>query len=119
MLPNVSRLLISCAAFSPPHTGNQAFIDSYMKRVPNHKFIFYGTDIVTMLPPEFMGGYKEFPDMINFGKRNPWKVVVNTAKTLWLWASKKKIDNLQELDLFGDHNIYTEGKIPADYEIGF
>lgn len=49
-----------------PKLGNQEFVDSFLKRVPDSLRYVYGGDIVTTLPPKFFG-YKHINNETHLG----------------------------------------------------
>jgi predicted lipase len=62
---NFSKVKVECITFGSPRIGNEHFIKSYIKRVPNTRNYVYGPDIVPRLPPKLFGysdyfGYNDF-----------------------------------------------------------
>lgn len=64
-LPNVK--IEHVVTFGCPRIGNQAFVDSFNKRVPNTYRIENGNDLVTKIPPVFMG-YQHVGQMHHIGR---------------------------------------------------
>jgi triacylglycerol lipase len=73
---NFNNKNITCVTFGSPRVGNQAFTDSYIKRVPDTYRIVNGNDLITHLPFKFLdyihvcegiiiGKYQEIPSFKN------------------------------------------------------
>lgn len=115
---NFSDKEVCCVALSSPRVGNRAFVESYNKRVPMSLMAFNGNDIVVEVPPALFG-FRHINNVVHFGKRSLLRTITNTTSVLWMWATKKKISNIEDLDLFGDHDIYKNQVMPDNYEVGF
>lgn len=109
---------ICCVALSSPRVGNKDFVESYNKRVPKSLMAFNGNDIVTEVPPSLFG-FRHIGNVVHFGKRSLIRTITNTVSVLWAWVTKKKITDIRELDMFGDHDIYKDQTMPDDYEVGY
>jgi triacylglycerol lipase len=109
---------VCCVALSSPKVGNKAFTSSFNKRVPKSLMAFNGNDIVVEMPPAIFG-FDHIANVVHFGKRKFWRTVTNTVSVLWTWMVTKKINDIQDLDLFGDHDIFKNNVMPDEYEVGF
>lgn len=65
---NFPEIDVSCLTAGAPRVGNQAFIDSYNKRVPNTVRMVYRNDIVPGVPFKCLG-YKHTKGNRQIGKR--------------------------------------------------
>ena len=65
-LPNIKIEYVT--TFGCPRIGNQAFVNSFNKRVPNTYRIENGNDLVARIPPAFMG-YRHAGQMFHIGKK--------------------------------------------------
>jgi predicted lipase len=64
---------IHCITGGSPRVGNQAFVDSYNRRVPHTLRIVNGKDIVTKVPPKVFD-YRHVSKVLNVGPTHWYKL---------------------------------------------
>ncbi|MEL7316413.1 MAG: lipase family protein, partial [Cyanobacteria bacterium J06559_3] len=70
---------IQVFTFGAPRVGNQALVESFIRRVPNSYRFVFGWDIVTYIP-RLWQGYKHVPEEHRLGNRWTWKVISRRFK---------------------------------------
>lgn len=68
-LPNIE--IKKVVTFGSPRVGNKEFISSFNKRVPQTFRVENGNDLITRLPPFFMG-YGHIGNTVHIGKDKKW-----------------------------------------------
>ena len=70
---------IELFTFGAPRVGNQALIESFIRRVPNCYRFIYGWDIVTRVPRQWQG-YEHVPQEHRLGSRWTWNIISRRFK---------------------------------------
>ncbi|MEL6135893.1 MAG: lipase family protein [Cyanobacteria bacterium J06626_23] len=61
--------------FGAPKVGNEAFVESYNRRVPNTWRVVHGWDIVSKLPRWWQGDYQHVDTLFTFKRGFSWRVI--------------------------------------------
>jgi triacylglycerol lipase len=67
-----AQVTVSVYTFGAPKVGNEAFVESYNRRVPDTSRFVYGNDIVTKLP-RWWQGYRHVDREIKFSTGFNWR----------------------------------------------
>lgn len=71
---------LECITFNAPRVGNKYFTASFIKRVPKTTRFVYGSDMVSIIPPKFIG-YGDVCYETHIGpKRTLWSTLFDIAK---------------------------------------
>lgn len=108
---NFTDKQIYCVSLSSPRVGNKEFVTSYNKRV-SHFGGYIGNDIVHSIPPLWLG-FRHINNNYHFGHRVFFNFLKNTLSILFLWLTKHHINNIEDLDMVGDHDIWRDGIGPS------
>jgi hypothetical protein len=73
---NLPEKDITAVPISSPRFGNSAFVKSYNKRVPHTYRLVHANDMVTKVPPMWMG-YRGVKFLFHFDKAGWWHIITN------------------------------------------
>lgn len=73
---NFEHLNITSVPISAPKFGNKHFVKSYNKRVPHTYRLVHSNDMVTKVPPSWMG-YRHVNNLFHFAKVGFWHIITN------------------------------------------
>jgi len=88
---------VSLVTFNAPLMGNWAFVHNLHERVPNAKHFIYGADVISSLPPWFLG-YRHYKNTVHV-KKHSWGYVLKNTWTVG-WECIKAFILHKEFDYF-------------------
>lgn len=68
------KISVEVYVFGSPRVGNQAFVDSYNRRVPNTWRFVNGNDVVSGLPRRWQN-YRHVNTRVRLGSRLSWRII--------------------------------------------
>ncbi|MEO0456762.1 MAG: lipase family protein [Cyanobacteria bacterium P01_A01_bin.114] len=72
-----TNIAVEAYTFGAPKVGNQAFVDSYNRRVPDNWRVVNGWDVVSGLPRRWQG-YRHVDQAIKLKRKFSWRIITGS-----------------------------------------